>query len=272
MPTLAVVNAVSQVRQLDSMLRTEAAPNPRQYALIIRGSSGCALRRQAQRLTLTPAAQSSARAAQQLDVGSVKQQLRTLLSQVTPVEAVFPRQTEARQRVNALVQCLEDVAGAGQHQLQPGQLTGSWRLVYASKGTVVTRSAIAQLLVSLSALPGTGLKDISQQLQTASTPGALLEAANSAIFGLGPLGSYEVGIQGRWLPDASQAGSKVEVAFDAFSVRLVGYLGLPLPAGLPKITIPMNRETSAEWWTPYADEEFRLGKGKSGNLFLFWRS
>ena len=44
MPTLAVVNAVSQVRQLDSMLRTEAAPNPRQYALIIRGSSGCALR------------------------------------------------------------------------------------------------------------------------------------------------------------------------------------------------------------------------------------
>lgn len=126
--------------------------------------------------------------------------------------------------------------------------------------------------------------------------GALLEAANSAIFGLGPLGSYEVGIQGRWLPDASQAGSKVEVAFDAFSVRLVGYLGLQLPAGLPKvrchgayaldgccsrslgpwaamqITIPMNRETTAEWWTPYADEEFRLGKGKSGNLFLFWRS
>lgn len=96
MPTLAVVNAVSQVRQLDSMLRTEAAPNPRQYALIIRGSSGCALRRQAQRLTLTPAAQSSARAAQQLDVGSVKQQLRTLLSQVTPVEAVFPRQTEVQ--------------------------------------------------------------------------------------------------------------------------------------------------------------------------------
>ena len=168
---------------------------------------------------------------------------------------------QARQRVNALVQSLEEVAGAGQHQMQPGQLTGSWRLVYASRGTVVTRSAIAQLLVSLSALPGTGLKDISQQLQTASTPGkliscfchrqvvfcatrllkfcnvpgALLEAANSAIFGLGPLGSYEVGIQGKWLPDASQAGSTVQVAFDAFSVRLVGYLGLQLPAGLPKV-------------------------------------
>ena len=66
-------------------------------------------------------------------------------------------------------------------------------------------------------------------------PGALLEAANSAIFGLGPLGSYEVGIQGRWLPDASQAGSTVQIAFDAYSVRLVGYLGLQLPAGLPKV-------------------------------------
>ena len=126
--------------------------------------------------------------------------------------------------------------------------------------------------------------------------GALLEAANSAIFGLGPLGSYEVGIQGRWLPEASQAGSMVQVAFDAFSVRLVGYLGLQLPAGLPKvrchgahalygcrsgslgswaamqITIPINGQTTAEWCTPYADEEFRLGRGKSGNLFLFQRS
>ena len=126
--------------------------------------------------------------------------------------------------------------------------------------------------------------------------GALLEAANSAIFGLGPLGSYEVGIQGKWLPDASQAGSTVQVAFDAFSVKMVGYLGLQLPAGLPKvrfhgarslygccsgsrgpwgvmqITIPINGQTTAEWCTPYADEEFRLGKGKSGNLFLFQRS
>ena len=77
------------------MLRT-AGPNPRQQALIIRGRSECALTRQAPKLILTPAAHSSARADPHLDVESVKQQLRALLSQVTPVEAVFPEETEVQ--------------------------------------------------------------------------------------------------------------------------------------------------------------------------------
>jgi hypothetical protein len=52
-------------------------------------------------------------------------------------------------------------------------LLGDWRLVFASDGTVVTRAAPAQLLAQLAgALPGFGLSDIQQQLETPA-PGGL---------------------------------------------------------------------------------------------------
>lgn len=41
----------------------------------------------------------------------------------------------------------------------------AWRLVYASNGTVVTRTPAAQALVAASGVPGVGLKDVVQQLE-----------------------------------------------------------------------------------------------------------
>lgn len=41
-------------------------------------------------------------------------------------------------------------------------LLGEWQLVYASNGTVVTRTAAAQLLLQAAQLPGVGLDDITQ--------------------------------------------------------------------------------------------------------------
>lgn len=43
-------------------------------------------------------------------------------------------------------------------------LLGEWSLVFASDGTVVTRTAPAQLLAQLATVPGVGLSDIQQQL------------------------------------------------------------------------------------------------------------
>lgn len=43
-------------------------------------------------------------------------------------------------------------------------LFGTWKLVYASNGTVVTRTKLAQALVAASQLPGVGLRDVQQDL------------------------------------------------------------------------------------------------------------
>lgn len=48
-------------------------------------------------------------------------------------------------------------------------LLGSWRLRYASNGTVVTRTAAVQALSAVSALPGCGIKDITQELEVGPT-------------------------------------------------------------------------------------------------------
>jgi hypothetical protein len=59
-------------------------------------------------------------------------------------------------------------------------LFGSWKLIYASNGTVVTRTALAQALVAASSLPGVGLRDIQQNLL--STAGELLPASVGALL------------------------------------------------------------------------------------------
>ena len=50
-------------------------------------------------------------------------------------------------------------------------LLGDWSLVFASDGTVVTRTAPAQLLAQMAALPGVGLMDIQQQLENPAAGG-----------------------------------------------------------------------------------------------------
>jgi len=68
----------------------------------------------------------------------------------------------------------------------PPQLLGDWELVFASNGTVVTRTPLAQKLTALSRLPGVGLEDVQQSLTVQPSGEGLLmpcKLSSSAGFG-----------------------------------------------------------------------------------------
>lgn len=152
-------------------------------------------------------------------------------------------------------------------------LLGEWELIYASNGTVVTRSAPARVLLSASQLPGVGISDITQRL--AARDGAVVGASNSATFGLGPFGSWRLGIEGVWRDGPQGDGRAVKVLFDTFSIKPVSFLGLPLPEWLPPLTLSTGdrgpSRAGADWETTFCDGEHRIGRGRTGNLFLFRR-
>lgn len=53
-------------------------------------------------------------------------------------------------------------------------------------------------------------------------PAGAIQTTNSAVFGLGPLGEWQATIHGTW---AAESGSLARVAFNAYSVQLLGAFG-----------------------------------------------
>lgn len=90
--------------------------------------------------------------------------------------------TQTKQRVLTILSDLERAA-----PFRPGapgaseSLLGEWSLVFASDGTVVTRTAPAQLLAQMASLPGVGLMDIQQELDNPAA-GARAGAARAGFF------------------------------------------------------------------------------------------
>lgn len=80
----------------------------------------------------------------------------------------------APQDKQRVVHILDQLAACNPHPAplssasQP-ELLGDWALVFASNGTVVTRTSFAQALTALQDLPGVGLDSITQALSTASS-------------------------------------------------------------------------------------------------------
>ncbi|PNH09940.1 hypothetical protein TSOC_003415 [Tetrabaena socialis] len=210
-----------------------------------------------------------------------KKELELILNRIGFPASVLPGEEETKEEVDLLIRRLEALTPVPQPLQQPGGLPGvnplllgEWQLVYASNGTVVTRSAPAQLLLQASQLPGVGLSDIMQVLSL-SESGSLM-ASNSAVFGFGPLGSWRVGIEGLWRNSGD--GMTARVLFDRVSVRPVAALGLPLPGWLPPLKIaaggssgPGEKRSGADWVTTFVDGTMRVGRGKTGNTFLFKR-
>jgi hypothetical protein len=62
------------------------------------------------------------------------------------------------------------------------------------------------------------------------------------------------------------------VTFDAFTVQATKFLGQPdwtlLELKIPVLEFLRNE---ALWITSYLDEDTRIGRGKTGNLFVFRR-
>lgn len=157
--------------------------------------------------------------------------------------ALFPGDEAGRAGIDAAIAALE-AATPTPAPLRSPLLLGEWQLVYASSGTYVTRTAAAQALLAASALPGVGVGDIRQALQlppaddagssgeasssgsgsgSGDSPRRRLRTSNAAMLGLGPLGDWEVVINGDW---RIESDTLARVVFDGFSLQLVGLLGV----------------------------------------------
>ncbi|KAI3429815.1 hypothetical protein D9Q98_010128 [Chlorella vulgaris] len=180
--------------------------------------------------------------------------------------AIFPGNEPARSGIDSSIAQLE-AATPTPSPLQPpsGRLLADWKLVYASDGTYVTRTAAAQALVAVSKLPGVGVADIQQSLSE-STASSQLQTSNSAYFGLGPLGDWEVCINGVW---DVQDGTLARVSFTGFTLQLRGLLGIIKLPRMAKVTVPIQNSRTADFYTTYLSDEVRIARGKSRNMFVF---
>jgi hypothetical protein len=144
------------------------------------------------------------------------------------------------------------------------KLLGSWDLVYASRGTVVTRRVNGPINLPVN------IQRVWQRLTRMAPGSAPIAAENGAVLSIPLVGEFTAIAQGIWQPYAE--AESANVSFGAFSrqpTRLWGITGLHLP----KLTIPvlefLRRE--ALWITSYLDEDLRFGRGATGNLFVFCR-
>jgi hypothetical protein len=207
-------------------------------------------------------------------VSARRTQLKTQLFQqidaLDPEEAILPDEHPAIDQIILELEALTPI----DHPLRPEHwplLLGSWALVYASRGTVVTRRLNRQLPLPV------GIRQVWQRLTgpegKADGPGAIapeIATENGAVIALPFFGELTATAQGIWQP--FEEGESARVSFGAFTVqatRLLGIAGLHLP----QITVPVLDflRQEALWITSYLDEDLRFGRGATGNLFVFRR-
>ncbi len=200
--------------------------------------------------------------------GQTRLELKTkLLQQIESLDdqkALFPSSNES---IDELVQCLEKINPIPQ-PLQPdylSNLVGEWQLVYASRGTVVTRQ-----VASISNW-GEYIKIERVWQELALDSNNKLVAVNAAILDFPLFGKWQIQANGIWSWDVPKQTAKV--SFNSFSIQAKQPLGWS-SWSLPELTIPVLKwmRSEAIWITSYLDSEIRVGKGATGNLFIFRRN
>ena len=144
-------------------------------------------------------------------------------------------------------------------------LLGEWLLLYASNGIVVTRG-VNSITDSLKKI--IHIKKIWQTLSM--NKNGNIVAYNNALIDFPILGESKLNVEGVWQPDLNECNA--QVSFQAFSIQttqLFGQLGWSLPE--VKIPILDFLRKEALWITSYLDEDMRIGRGVTGNLFVFRR-
>ena len=178
-------------------------------------------------------------------------------------QALFPSDGEP---IDEIVQQLENINPIP-NPLHPDHLPsllGNWQLVYASKGTVVTRQ--------LASIPDFGgrinIKRVWQRLLAGGT--GKISASNGAFLDLPLLGEWQLRADGVWAWGVDEKMAKV--SFDSFSMQATKPFGME-SWSFPKLKIPVLEflRNEAEWTTSYLDQEIRVGRGATGNLFVFRR-
>ncbi|MGG6241281.1 PAP/fibrillin family protein [Nodosilinea sp. AN01ver1] len=229
----------------------------------------------------------------------LKTQLLQQIETLEPEDAILPAEHPAIDQIICELETLNPIDQPLRPEHWP-MLLGSWALVYASRGTVVTRrigrqfplpvgiQRVWQRLTSPESTGAAMLKDQSlEAIAKDRGSGALvfdrplraiakdqhlgaIATENGAVLSLPFLGELTATAQGIWQP--FEEGESARVSFGAFSVqatRLLGITGL----NLPQITVPVLEflRQEALWITSYLDEDLRFGRGATGNLFVFRR-
>jgi PAP_fibrillin len=194
---------------------------------------------------------------------SLKTELLERIAGLGLQQSIFPSPDETCDRI---VQQLENLNPTNRPLSvnHLSSLAGSWELIYASRDTVVTRK-----LVSLREIGGgVQIKRVWQKL-VASNP-EQISAANCAEFDLPFLGEWRLQADGVWKWGADEQVAKV--SFGAFSVQATKPLGIS-NWSVPELKIPVLEflRKEALWTTSYLDSQIRVGRGATGNLFVFRR-
>lgn len=178
-------------------------------------------------------------------------------------QSIFPSPDES---IDRIVQQLESLNPINRplNVNHLSSLMGNWQLIYASRGTVVTRK-----LGSLGEIGGgIRIKRVWQSL-VASDP-KKISAANCAEFDLPLLGEWRLQADGVWIWGTDEQVAKV--TFATFSVQTTKLFGMSSWC-FPELKIPVLEflRNEALWTTSYLDSEIRVGRGATGNLFVFRR-
>lgn len=197
------------------------------------------------------------------EANRLKTELLSQIEALGPERALLPF-SEAS--IDGNIRQLENVNPIPQplHPSNSTSLLGDWLLVYASNGTVVTRP-IAEITNTF----GSAIA-VKKVWQTLANDGREIAADNQALIELPLLGEYQLNAEGVWQPEADERTA--QVTFKAFSLQATKFLGQP-SGRLPALTIPVLEffRNEALWITSYLDKDTRIGRGATGNLFVFRR-
>ena len=93
---------------------------------------------------------------------------------------------------------------------------------------------------------------------------------NQALIKLALIGEYQLGAEGVWISETD--GRTAKVSFNTFAAQATKFLGQS-DWSLPELKIPIIDflRNEALWITSYLDEDTRIGRGRTGNLFVFRR-
>ncbi len=191
---------------------------------------------------------------------SLKTKLIRRLAALSLQQAIFPQPEPA---IDKIIGELEELNPIPQPLNLDNQalISGSWQLIYASNGTVVTRQ-----VATIPDWTGFKIKQVYQILNCSNTG---IATSNCAKIELPLLGEWKIQASGIWKCNEDQKTALV--SFDAFGFQATKPFNLPFH--LPELKIPVIEalRNEAVWITSYLDEEIRVGRGKTGNLFLFRR-
>jgi hypothetical protein len=199
-----------------------------------------------------------------LDTVALKTQLLDSIQTLGQEESLFP---SSKIEIDKIIQQLEQI-NPNPRPLQSEtlpDLLGTWQLIYASNGTVMTRKidSIGDLFKNT-----IKFKKIWQNLAVDRT--GKIVADNNALIELWLFGEYRISADGFWNSEPDEQTAKV--TFASFSFEATKFLGQS-NWSLPELSIPIWEflRNEALWVTSYLDDDVRIGRGATGNLFVFRR-